>query len=331
MSDDLSPVEQFKEATSATLRSIAERDDIDVAFSNEPSGITGTRARVPFPSRDLPPEEVAQVRGEADGIALRLRHHDAETHVRNMPTGDVAPLMFEALEQARVEAIGARRMVGLSENLASAMETRYRQQGLHRVKERTEATLPEAVRLLAREQLTGAPPPPSGQAVYDHWKPVLEDKIGRALENLESHINDQKSYGEAVRNLLTDLDIDLGAESNSDEMDGSDDEGDNADSQPDQDEEGGELSGEGEAMSEAMMGEAGDDDMGDSVPDDQLGETMPMTGSEEPGDPGTPWRPENDLSNIPKEPFYKSYTEQFDEVVLAETLCDTEELGRLRQ
>ncbi len=331
MSDDLSPVEQFNEATSAMLRSIAERDDIDVAFSNEPAGITGTRARVPFPSRELPPEEVAQVRGEADGIALRLRYHDAATHVRNMPTGEVAPLMFEALEQARVEAIGARRMIGLSENLASAMETRYRQQGLHRVKERTEATLPEAVRLLAREQLTGAPPPPSGQAVYDHWKPVLESKIGQALEKLESHINDQKSYGEAVRNLLTDLDIDLGAESNSDEMDGSEDEGDNADSQPDQDEEGGELSGEGEAMSEAMMGEAGEDDMGDSVPDDQLGETMPMTGSEEPGDPGTPWRPENDLSNIPKEPFYKSYTEQFDEVVLAETLCDTEELGRLRQ
>ena len=38
MSDDLSPVEQFKQATSATLRSIAERDDIDVTFSNEPSG-----------------------------------------------------------------------------------------------------------------------------------------------------------------------------------------------------------------------------------------------------------------------------------------------------
>ena len=61
MSDDLSPVEQFKQATSATLRSIAERDDIDVTFSNEPSGITGTRARVPFPSRDLPPDEYRTV------------------------------------------------------------------------------------------------------------------------------------------------------------------------------------------------------------------------------------------------------------------------------
>jgi len=331
VSDDVSPVEQFKQATAAALRSIAERDDIDVTFSNEPSGITGTRARVPFPSRDLPPDEAAHVRGESDAIALRLRHHNAETHSRNMPTGDVAPLMFEALEQARVEAIGARRMIGLSENLASALETRFRQQGLHRVKERTEATLPEAIRLLAREALTGAPPPPSGQAVYEHWKPILENKLGDALGKLETRLNDQQSYGEAVRDILTELDIDLGADSSADEMDGSEDEGDNADSQPDQDEEGGELSGEGEAMSEAMMGEAGEDDMGDSMPDDEMGETMPMTGSEEPGDPGTPWRPENDLSNVPKEPFYKAYTEQFDEVVQAETLCDAEELARLRQ
>ena len=331
MTDDRSPVEQFKQATSATLRAIAEREDVDVTFSNEPSGITGMRARVPFPSRDLPAEEVAHVRGESDAIALRLRHHNPQLHSRNMPGGDVAPVMFEALEQARVEALGARRMVGVGENLAAAMEHRYRQQGLHRVKDRTEATLPEAIRMLARQKLTGAPPPPSGRAVYEQWAPVLEGKIGRALAKLEGCLNDQQEYGKAVRQLISDLDIDLGADSSADEMDGSEEEGDNADSQPDSDEEGGELSGEGDASAEAMMGDAGDDEMGDSVPDDQLGETMPMTGSEEPGDPGTPWRPENDLSNVPRQPFYKAYTEQFDEVVPAETLCDAEELSRLRQ
>ena len=108
MSDDLSPVEQFKQATSATLRSIAERDDIDVTFSNEPSGITGTRARVPFPSRDLPPEEVAHVRGESDAIALRLRHHDAATHSRAPRTrGDVKDVWYSL---PTITAISSRRM-----------------------------------------------------------------------------------------------------------------------------------------------------------------------------------------------------------------------------
>ena len=106
--------------------------------------------------------------------------------------------------------------------------------------------------------------------------------------------------------LAPDLDIDLGAEEpNAEEMDGSDDEGDER-GQPDSPIRGGgrRAAGEGEAMSEAMMGEAGEDDGGRwPKPDDQLGETMPMTGSEEPGDPGTPWRPENDLSNLPKRTY----------------------------
>src|SRR3546814_8417649 len=73
--------------------------------------------------------------------------HDPELYARRMPSGDVAPMLYEALEQARVEALGARRMPGVGENLAAAMEQRYRRQGLHRVTDRTEATMPEVVRL----------------------------------------------------------------------------------------------------------------------------------------------------------------------------------------
>lgn len=129
MTDDQSPLERFKQATAATLRAIAQRDDIEVSFSNEPPGLSGDRARMPFPSRDLPPGEVAQVRGEADSAALKLRHHDSKLHSQLAPGGDTAPALFEALEQTRCEALGARRMVGVSENLGAALEERYRRQG----------------------------------------------------------------------------------------------------------------------------------------------------------------------------------------------------------
>ena len=228
MSDDQSPVEHFKQAISATLRAIAERDDIEVTFSNEPSGVTGTRARVPFPSRDLPAEDVALVRGESDAVALKLRYHDPEIHARKMPGGDVAPVLFEALEQARVEAIGARRMVGVGENLASALEQQYRRQGLHRVTERTEATLPEVVRLMARERLTGKPPPPAARQICEQWASWLKGKVGNDLARLEECVDDQSAYGEAVRQLISDLDIDLGADSAADQQDGSEDTDDEA-------------------------------------------------------------------------------------------------------
>ena len=159
MTKDEPPVEMFKRATAACFRALAERADMDVSYSAEAPGVSGEKVRLPFPSRELPREEVAQVRGEADALALRIKHHDAKLHASRMPTGDTAPALYEALEQARVEALGANLMVGVRDNIAASLEDRYRREGLHRVTEKNDTVMPEVVRLLARTAFTGAPPP----------------------------------------------------------------------------------------------------------------------------------------------------------------------------
>ena len=326
------PIESFKRAVASCFRAMADESEVDVTFSAEPPGVSGDRVRLPFPSRELPSEEVAQVRGEADALALKLRHHAARLHSRRMPSGDVAPVLFEMLEQARVEALGTRRMAGASENIAAALEDKFRREGLHRVNDRTEATMPDVVRLLARQAFTGEAPPPAAQRVCELWEPLLKDKIGKDIETLRECLTDQAEYSNAVRQLITDLDIEIGAEQESDDSETSGDEADEDSMQSESEEEGGESAdAAGESGGEATETDGGDDDMGDMMPDDADGEMMPSEGSEEPGDPGKRWRPEHDLSNVPKEAFYSTYTDQFDEVVPAETLCDPEELSRLRQ
>jgi len=333
MTNNESPLERFKQATAATVRAIAEQEEVEVSFSNEPPGLSGKRVRLPVPMRDLKPADVAHVRGEADAQALKLKHHNVKVHSSHMPGGDVAPALYDVLEQARCEAIGANRMVGVGENLSAALEERYRRQGLHRVTDRTEATMPEAVRLMARERLTGAPPPPAARKLCELWEPLLRDKINRALDELERHVNDQESYSQASRRLISDLDIDLGEESpnQSGDTEGDDDiDSDDSQNEGDQDGEGS-ADGSADAMADSAETMPGDEDGGEMMPDDTDGDMMPTPGSEEPGEPGTPWRPQHDLSNVPREPFYKAYTEIFDEVVPAELLCDPEELARLRQ
>src|SRR5215510_6109103 len=147
MAQDFSPTEIFKRATAATLRAIAERDDVTVGFGPDPAGASGTRVRLPNPPRDLPAEEAAQLRGQADSMALRLRYHDDAVHSRRVPGNALARSVFEALEQARVEAIGSRRMVGVAANLGAMLDEQYRRQGFERIAERTESTMAEAVRL----------------------------------------------------------------------------------------------------------------------------------------------------------------------------------------
>src|SRR3954447_24133193 len=120
-----SPVEPFKRAVAGALRAIARKPDVEVSFAAERPGLAGTKARLPEPARKLTLQEAAIVRGHADAMALRLACHDSSVHRRLQPGGQQARAVFEAVEQARVEAIGARRMEGVAGNLAAMLDDRF--------------------------------------------------------------------------------------------------------------------------------------------------------------------------------------------------------------
>src|SRR4051812_10647051 len=228
MADD-TPVEIFKRSTAAVVRAIAERDDVTVTYGSEPAGAAGARVKLPAPGRgDIAPREAAQLRGAADAVALRLRYHDEAVHHRRMPSGETARSIFEAVEQARVEALGARRMVGVAANLSAMLEERYRRQGYERIAERNDVTLAEAVRLLAREQLTGEPPPHAAQQVVEQWRPWLESRLRKDLADLDRNIENQDAYAKTTRKLIQDLDLDLGDAEEASEGDQAEGEGDEA-------------------------------------------------------------------------------------------------------
>src|SRR5258708_26522185 len=161
MAQAFSPTEIFKRATASTLRAIAERDDLTIGFGPEPPGLSGSRVKLPNPARDLPPDEAAQLRGAADSLALRLRYHDDAVHSKRVPGSPLARAVFEGLEQARVEALGARRMAGVAANLTAMLDQQYRRQGFERVTERPQSPMAEAARLFARRALHPGPPPPA--------------------------------------------------------------------------------------------------------------------------------------------------------------------------
>ena len=85
MTDSEDLLERFRRATGATVRAIAEREDLSLAFTPNAQGISGSEVRVQSPSRELRGVEVAQVRGACDSLALRVRHHDAAQHARRRP------------------------------------------------------------------------------------------------------------------------------------------------------------------------------------------------------------------------------------------------------
>lgn len=334
MADQNDILEEFKRSNAAAFRAIADEGEVDVVYGTDAAMMAGDRARLPAPSRSLTDEEVARCRGEADTLAVRRRHHDGMMHARNMPGGDVAPMLFNALEDARVEAVGGQHMAGVRNNMAAALEEHYHRLGFHRVNDRTEAAMPEVVRLMARKHLTGEAPPPSAQRVYELWEPHIEPQIEGLLDELRDKVGDQQAYAEIARKLIQQMDIDIDLD---DQAESGEDTGEESESQ-DESQVRGEDDGEGDGDQQSSTQQSADvsdmdgegDDTTEMMEDDMDGEMMPASGSEEPGDMGKRWRPEHDLSNIPREDFYSAFTTGFDEIVSAEELCDPEELARLR-
>src|SRR5208282_4286658 len=157
------PTEPFKRAVTGCLRAIARQPELEVSFAAERPGMVGGKARLPEPPRKMTAADAAIVRGHADAIALRMACHDTAIHRRLMPGGQQARAVFEAVEQARVEAIGARRMQGVANNLAAMLDDKFHRGKFDEISDRADAPIEEAVAMLVRERLTGRPPPPAAR------------------------------------------------------------------------------------------------------------------------------------------------------------------------
>src|SRR5712691_872747 len=201
------PNEPFKRAVTGCLRAIARRPELEVSFAAERPGMAGGKARLPEPPRKLTAADAAIVRGHADAIALRMACHDNAIHRRLLPGGQQARAVFEAVEQARVEAIGARRMQGVATNLAAMLDDKFHRGKFDEVSDRADAPIEEALALMVRERLTGLAPPPAAKKLVDLWRPLIEDRAGRDLDRLESLVEDQRQFGDVVHDLLDALEM----------------------------------------------------------------------------------------------------------------------------
>jgi cobaltochelatase CobT len=324
------PTEPFKRSVAACLRAIARKPELEVGYAAERPGIAGGKARLPEPPRKLSSGEAAIVRGHADSIALKLACHDPGVHRRLVPGGQQARAVFEAVEQARVEAIGARRMQGVARNLSAMLDDRFHRGKFDDITDRADAPIEDAVAMMVRERLTGLAPPPAAKKLVDLWRPWIEDRAGRDLDRMSRLVEDQRRFGDVIRDLLDSLD--MGDERSRDTEDGEDDREEEAN--PDEAGEQGEAKesddAEGMSLEEA---EISADELPEGATEAVDAPTAEMPDDADMGEAETanePWRPRRHGMNEPRGPDYRPFTAKFDEVVAAEDLCEPEELDRLR-
>ncbi|MGY9015001.1 MAG: cobaltochelatase subunit CobT [Rhodospirillales bacterium] len=311
-----------KRVTAAAYRAVSGTREESVTFSNGPAGITGEIIHLPLPSRQFTMGEMMRLRGATDALALRERHHDAELHTRNMPQGQIAREVYDKVEQVRVEAIGANRMPGVDDNLTALLLEKS--QGYVAIGEAEDAPMADVISLRIREILTGKPLPSSAKNLVDLWRDHLDDVAGQQLDGLAEVINDQQAFSDRLIDLIDTLDVvpdvteDMDDTSQDDQMEDETNENKSDEQQQTSDDDS------------TMSGLDGDSDQEGEMDEMSMGlEDLLMDDGEEPAGPSVPQS--NWAENDPIGSAYNVYSTAFDEIVDADTLCEPDELDRLRK
>ncbi|RWA65088.1 cobaltochelatase subunit CobT [Mesorhizobium sp.] len=325
-----SEADSFKRSVTVCMRAIAGDKDLEVGFAKDRPALAGSRARLPELPKKASRADIAITRGLGDSMALKRACHDQRIHNKLAPEGKLARSIYDAVEQARVEAIGSRAMQGVADNIGSMLEDKYAKANLVDVKDKADAPLEEAVALMVREKLTGRAVPRSGERLVDLWRPWVEEKASADLDGLSAKLDDQQAFARIVRDMLVSMEMaeELGDDQESEDTEDSDD---NEPQGEEQSEEGGEDDS-GSEQSQSDDAEASDDDeqSAETEASDATADDLSDEDDSDAETPGEARRNDNPFTNLPKEIDYKVFTTAFDETVGAEELCEEEELDRLR-
>jgi cobaltochelatase CobT len=322
----------LKNAVGVTMRAIAGKPDLEVAFTSDRPILTDDKARLANLPRVPTMQDISVARGQGDAMAMRLASHDAEAHRRRAPLDPEARAAFDALEQARVEALGCSRMPGMRHNIAEMLEDRMFRANFSRVTERGDAPLAEALGMILRERICGMDVPESGTAVTDLWREEIESRGADSLPALLESFENQTDFSRAARALLRDLDLISEADASDFEDDDSD-EGDDQNEEPNANDGNEPEQGQGEsedasADEDQVPGESensGDVEGMDSQPADLEDDDSGDAGEEAINLP-----PQGDIGALSNQFVYKIFSQKFDETVRAPDLCPPEELDQLR-
>lgn len=323
------PADPFKKALAEATKVMADDPDLSVTYTVDPPGLSGDTVRLPQVSRRMTKDEVLTARGMGDSLALRRKFHDPKTHAKYFPEGEMARDLYEAMEVARCEAMGARVMPGTAGNIDATIGAEAEKKGYGQIRDRADAPLAQAAGYLLRHLTTGRDLPPAAQNVMELWKDFISSEAGETLENVSDVLADQGAFSRLTRQMIVDLGY---GDQLGDSPDAEDENEDGAGE--DTEEDSPETTGEDE--SQADESDSQPDDNQETEPSDQAEVTVDDMEDVEMSDEAE--MPEGEMPfDLPPsqphsdaDPDYKVFTTAFDEEIEAQDLAESAELERLR-
>ena len=313
MAPDSSTNENLKEAISATTRALAQDPELEISFGGMPS----TGSKIVLSNPPTRKSEIASFRGKADALACSKRFSSNEIF---LDTGSSRlNNLIGKLEEVRVEILGSMKYEGVANNLNARFEDKCK--AFVSIEER-EDLLEPALESWLRQILLEEKLSKTQSQVLKPWKTLFNDKGSSFKNELFDSLEDQVKFAETSRKLLHALEVDQtdpNEEQDQETSDSEDSDSEENSSNPTEEE----LSLDSDMSQEMESSEAIEDMEINEVDDDAIvDENQEIISNDS-------W-----LERLVEQTLnfeYKVYSRDYDEESVAEEMCSSEELQRLRK
>ena len=308
-------LENFKTAISSTVRSLSNSQKIQVHFGN--GEIHSDKNSIKLPNLDYINDKInfEEIRALADSKSLNIRFSNKKILKKYEPKGNISKKLYNISEKIRCEKIGTSYFKGVKSNIEKFYHKKISNLDLNNSEEKMIESFENYLRVKFLEFENENKIDKKFKSFKKEFNEQFKDKI----TELKDITFDQEKFNSLISQLISDMSLDDNLEEEKTDEDDKDNE---KKSKPQNQEQ---KAKEKDAKFEEMSIESGVPDLENEAEDnDKLDEGFEIEDSSR---PDLRKKKVNNFDDIK----YKSYTQEFDEVVKAEELENLEELVRLRK
>ncbi len=186
--------QKVEELCAATLRALTGEPALHYCGRRLYAGERRVPLHAPHLAVDPGSDGFADCRAAADGAALRLLHSDATLHASLVPADPVERLVFELLEQLRVETLAPAAMRGLAANLHARFDNWSRAFYRSGLTEGRVGILLYTVAQMCWSRLNARRVLEETEDYIESTRMSLGSALGSALAGLRRERRDQRAY-----------------------------------------------------------------------------------------------------------------------------------------
>ena len=309
-------LEDFKTAISSTVRSLSNSQKIEVSFGNQPSQSKYKTIQLPNIHQANNKINFEEIRAIADSKSLKFRFSNNKIFKKYEPKGNISKKLYNISEKIRCEKIGTSYFKGVKSNIEKFYYNRVNNLDLKSSEDKIIESFENFLRVKFLDFKNGN----QLDRKLKSYKKDLNEQFKNKINLLKDLTLDQEKFNSLISQLISDMSLD----ENIDNEEKKDEENNNKNKEPNSQDQP-EKNMEKDEKHQEMSIDSGIPDLeNDAKESDKAEEELEIEDShisdlKKKGKTGI-----NDL-------LYKTYTEEFDEIIKAEELESVEELARLRK